>query len=75
MPLRRFIIEPESAGERLDRFLSDSGIWPSRAFVQKIIEAGGASIKGKVLKPSHRLDVGTALEVTWEEPRALEVQP
>lgn len=75
MPLRRFVIEPENAGERLDRFLSSSGIWPSRAFVQKIIEAGGARINGKVLKPSYRLDAGVVLEVAWEEPRPLEVLP
>lgn len=73
MPLQRFIIEPSAAGERLDRFLTGAGIWPSRSFVQKIIEAGGASCNGKKQKPSYRLEPGDALEVSWEDPKPLAV--
>jgi 23S rRNA pseudouridine1911/1915/1917 synthase len=75
MPERRFIIEPEAAGERLDRFLTATGIWPSRSFVQKIIEADGARFKGKPLKSGYRLESGAELTVEWENPQPLEVRP
>ena len=73
MAVRRFLIGPESIGIRLDTFLSDAGVWPSRSFVQKIIAAGGVSLKGRPLKPSYRLEDGDELEVSWEEPRPLAV--
>lgn len=73
MPLQKFTIEQGDSGERLDRFLTGVGIWPSRAFVQKIIAAGGASCNGKALKPSYRLEQGDVLAIAWEEPKPLEV--
>lgn len=75
MPQQRFIIEPAQSGERLDRFLTQSGIWPSRSFIQKIIVAGGASANGRPIKASYRLETNDRLEITWEEPRRLEVTP
>ncbi|HEY8464120.1 MAG TPA: RluA family pseudouridine synthase [Bacillota bacterium] len=75
MPLQKFSIKHESAGERLDRFLAGTGLWPSRSFVQKIIAAGGVSLNGKVLKASYRLEAGDELEVVWEEPQAITVRP
>ncbi|MCL6589960.1 MAG: RluA family pseudouridine synthase [Firmicutes bacterium] len=74
MQLRRFTIEPGVKGVRLDRFLSETGIWPSRSFIQKIIEAGGAVSEGKVLRSSHRLEPGMELEVSWQDPEPLMVQ-
>lgn len=72
---RSFIIEPETAGERLDRFLAATAIWPSRSFVRKIIDAGGVSSQGKPLKPGYRLENGAVLTVKWEDPKPLEVRP
>jgi 23S rRNA pseudouridine1911/1915/1917 synthase len=75
MPSARLIVEPAAAGERVDRFLSRVDLWPSRAFVQKIIAAGGVSLKGKGLKASHRLEPGDELEIRWEEPQPLRAAP
>jgi 23S rRNA pseudouridine1911/1915/1917 synthase len=74
MQLRRFNIEPGAQGQRLDRFLSETGVWPSRSFIQKIIEAGGVTSKGKILRSSQRLEPGMELEVTWKDPEPLTVQ-
>ncbi len=75
MPLRTFIADSGDRGERLDQFLSLTGIWPSRSFVQKLIAAGGATIGGKVLKPGYRMEPGVEIQVAWEEPEPLTVMP
>jgi 23S rRNA pseudouridine1911/1915/1917 synthase len=75
MQRRRFIVEPEIKGQRLDLFLSEAGVWPSRSFAQKIIDAGGVCCRGKQLKASYRLEPGDEVEVSWEEPRPLTLEP
>lgn len=75
MRFRRFIIEPDMRGERLDSFLSAAGVWPSRSFVQKIIEAGGVRAGEKILKASYRLEAGDRIEVSWDDPQPLSVVP
>lgn len=75
MQLRKFQISEELQGERLDRFMTATGCWPSRAFVQKIIAAGGARLGPKTLKASYRLESGDALEILWEDPQPLRVEP
>lgn len=72
--LQKLTVNPENVGQRLDRFLTDAGVWPSRSFIQKIIDAGGAKLSNqKVLKASYRLEPGDTIEVTWEDPKPLEV--
>lgn len=73
MLFREFVIDAEGAGIRLDNFLKDAGVWPSRSYVQKIIDNGGVKLKDKVLKSSYRLEVGDQITVTWEEPQPLAV--
>lgn len=63
------------AGERLDQYLTAAGHWPSRAYVQKIIAAGGVSKNGKILKANYRLVNGDCLEIIWEEQQPLAVVP
>jgi 23S rRNA pseudouridine1911/1915/1917 synthase len=75
MPLQRLIVEPTAAGERVDRFLSQTGVWPSRSFIQKVLAAGGVSLRGKCLKPSYRLESGDELEVSWQDPQPLAAVP
>ncbi|HOJ78052.1 MAG TPA: RluA family pseudouridine synthase [Bacillota bacterium] len=73
MQYQRLIVENDNVGERLDRFLTNAGVWPSRSFVQKIIDAQGVTRNGKPLKASYRLEYGDIIEVTWDEPKPLEV--
>lgn len=73
MQYQRLIVDNDNVGERLDRFLTNAGVWPSRSFVQKIIDAQGVTRNGKPLKASYRLEYGDIIEVTWDEPKPLEV--
>jgi 23S rRNA pseudouridine1911/1915/1917 synthase len=77
MPMqhRKFIIDSDAGGRRLDQFLSATGIWPSRTFIQKVIAAGGVQYQGKVLRPSYRLEPGGEIEVCWDDPEPLTVKP
>lgn len=59
----------------MDQFLSTTGIWPSRTFIQKVIAAGGVRFKGKVLRPSFHLEPGYEIEILWDDPVPLNVEP
>lgn len=75
MQLRRFTADSSCQGQRLDLFLSRTGLWPSRSFIQKVIEAGGASCNGKALKANYRVEPGDAIEIVWDDPEPLAVKP
>lgn len=75
MPQRILTANQEAAGERLDLFLTKTGLWPSRSFVQKIINSGGVSRNQQILKASYRLEDGDQLSVTWEDPKPLLAEP
>ncbi len=73
MPVQKLTVEPDHSEQRLDRFLTNAGLWPSRAFIQKIIDAGGVTRRGKTLKASYKVECGDELEVSWEDPQPLAV--
>jgi 23S rRNA pseudouridine1911/1915/1917 synthase len=73
MQLQRFIIDSSFQGERLDLFLSQTGVWPSRSFIQKIISAGGVKRNGKNLRASYRLEPNDEIEVSWYDPEPMQV--
>ena len=73
MQLQKLRVDERAAGQRLDLFLSNAGLWPSRAFVQKVIGAGGATRNGKTLKASYKVELDDELEIAWEEPQPLTV--
>jgi len=55
-PERISLSVPASAvGTRLDRFLQQSGRFPSRHQLQKLIVGGLAKVEGRTVKPSYRL--------------------
>lgn len=64
---RLLVVPPEAVGQRLDLFLSEAGIWPSRSLVQKIIADGGVRLNEKRIKASYRLALGDHIEVNWRE--------
>lgn len=72
---RRLNPTPETNGERLDLYLTNTGFWPSRSFVQKIISAGGVTSGGRVLRANHKVSSGEEIEVVWSRPEPLTVQP
>jgi 23S rRNA pseudouridine1911/1915/1917 synthase len=56
-------VEPESAGTRLDRWLSDRLTALSRARLQALIRGGLVRVDGAALKAAHRLRGGERVEV------------
>ena len=65
-----FIIEEASAGERIDRFLSDSIPDMSRAYIQKLIKDGQITVNQKDIKSNYKLSVGDV--VCLDEPELQE---
>jgi 23S rRNA pseudouridine1911/1915/1917 synthase len=57
-----FVVPRESAGLRLDRFLSTRIRWVSRSRAQRVIEGGATDPQGRRLRASHRV---TGDEVIW----------
>jgi len=75
MPQRTLTANQEVVGERVDLFLAQTGFWPSRSFIQKIINNGGVRVGSKTVKAGYRLEEGDQLTVTWEEPKPLVAEP
>ena len=66
---RVFVVAPEEAGERLDRYLSARIGQFSRALVQRLIDGGSVKVDGAAVRRSHRLREGERIEV--DVPQAL----
>jgi 23S rRNA pseudouridine1911/1915/1917 synthase len=64
----RLRVPPESAGERLDRFLSQMPEIGSRAVAERLLRGGGVLVDGRARAKSHKLEGGEELE--FEPPTA-----
>jgi 23S rRNA pseudouridine1911/1915/1917 synthase len=64
----RLRVPPESAGERLDRFLSLRPEVGSRAVAERLLRGGGVLVDGRARPKSHKLEGGEELE--FEPPTA-----
>lgn len=60
----KFVVTPEEAGLRLDRFVSAHSAELSRTRVQELIEAGLVVLNGKPAKDSHKVRTKDVVEVT-----------
>jgi 23S rRNA pseudouridine1911/1915/1917 synthase len=58
----RLRVPPESAGERLDRFLSQMPEIGSRAVAERLLRGGGVLVDGRARVKSHKLEGGEELE-------------
>ena len=66
--MTRLRVPPESAGERLDRFLSQLPEIGSRAVAERLLGDGGVLVDGRSRLKSHKLEGGEELE--FEPPAA-----
>ncbi len=62
-------------GERLDKWLAAQLPERSRSEVQRWIEAGRATLRGRVLKASHRVTAGETIAVIVPAPEDYTVEP
>src|SRR6202008_1004355 len=60
----KFVVSPEEAGLRLDRFVSSHSAELSRTRVQELIAAGLVILNGKPAKKSHKVRADDVVEVT-----------
>jgi len=66
------VVANEAAGQRLDQFLRQEISEHSRAFLQKLIEAGHVVVNGGTVKASYKVRAGDKVRVEVPPPRALE---
>ena len=60
--MTRLRVPPESAGERLDRFLSQIPEIGSRGVAERLLSGGGVLVDGRARVKSHKLEGGEELE-------------
>jgi 23S rRNA pseudouridine1911/1915/1917 synthase len=70
-----FVADEESAGERLDRFLTARVEHISRNQIQNLIDEGRVRVDGGAKKASHRLEEGETVVVEIPEHRPIGVEP
>ncbi|MBM3860357.1 MAG: RluA family pseudouridine synthase [Verrucomicrobia bacterium] len=70
-----FTVSDNERGQRLDRFLQTQMPERSRAFLQKLIEEGQATVNGQPSKASYKVRAGDVVSVEVPPPRPLDNQP
>ncbi len=71
----QFLVTKEEAGERIDKFLSAKLNDFTRSFLQKLLESGSVSCKGKTLSKNAKTVEGQEIFLIVPEPEPLEVCP
>lgn len=71
----RLEVEPEQAGQRLDKYLAQALPDFTRSSLQKLIEGGQAVCAGRSLSKNYKLRGGETLTVTVPDPEPLDVLP
>lgn len=70
-----WIVEGDSAGERIDKFVTESLEGDvSRSQVQLWIRSGDVRVNGSAVKPNHKMNAGDAVELAMPEPTAAEIK-
>jgi 23S rRNA pseudouridine1911/1915/1917 synthase len=70
-----FVVPPEAAGERLDRFLAACEGVGSRAEAERLVGSGAVLVDGSPRSKSHRLAGGEELAVELAERRESPLEP
>ena len=70
-----FLIEPEEAAQRIDKFLSEKLTDMTRSSIQRLLDAGEVSCNGKQVGKNYRLKQGDTLEVVIPAPTPMELIP
>lgn len=71
----RFVISRASLSTRLDKYLTTRVTFMSRNQLQSLMSDGGATVNGKIAKPSTKLKDGDRIELVIPPPPSSEIQP
>ena len=72
--MNKFVINENTANQRLDKFLSTELADFSRTHIAKIIDEGNCLVNSKVAKASFKLRVGDVIEINIPETKPLEIE-
>ena len=72
---RRALRVPEGEPVRLDVFLAEREVVPSRAFGQRLIREGRVLVNGRAVRPGRALRPGDLVEAEIPEPEAAVLEP
>lgn len=75
MDIKKYHIESEQAGVRIDKYLSTMLEDSSRSFLQNLIEKELVSVNGKKVKSNYKLKALDEVEISIPEPEKLQVVP
>lgn len=70
-----FIVSSESAGVRIDKFLSEQDMGVSRSGIQKLIENNSVLVNGKIAAKNYKVKIGDEVTAQVPEPEPLDVKP
>lgn len=71
-----WIMTEETAGERIDKFVTESVSEDiSRSQVQQWVRSGAVKVNGEAVKPNYRLVLGDRVELIVPEPEGIELTP
>ena len=71
--MKRYYVEPDEAGERIDRWLSEKDEELSRSRIQKLLKDGAITVNGKPVKSSYKVEDGDQIEADIPAPVETEI--
>ena len=75
MEQREFIVEQETAGQRIDRFLSGEDTGLSRSALQALVAEGHVQCNGKAVAKSLKLKAGDTVLLEIPDAKPIEAVP
>lgn len=75
MKKENYKIEKDLEGIRLDKAISMKDSRLSRSMVQKMLENGNVLVNSALVKSSYKLVLGDIVEITYEEPKDIDLKP
>lgn len=70
-----FTVSSDSAGDRIDKYISENSSSMSRSAVASIIEKGGVQVNGKEVSKNYKIRENDKITVVVPEPEELDAKP
>ncbi len=74
MKVKKYLINSELTGMRLDKAISQKEPQLSRVTIQRLIEQEKVLVKGKTVKPSYKTELNDEITIFEEEPKEIELK-